>query len=99
MEGFARGATPPKAVPAVADAFDSLGMRFLRGTPKFGASNAWAVHGNFTTTGSAVLCNDPHLRLDNPSLWMLMRLTAAADDLNVAGGTFAGAPGVRKTYG
>ncbi len=32
-------------------------------------SNNWAVNGSKSTTGKPILCNDPHLGLQAPSLW------------------------------
>jgi penicillin amidase len=55
-------------------------------------SNNWAVDGTKSSTGKPILCNDPHLAFSLPSLWYLAHL--AADDLNVAGGTFPGIPGI-----
>lgn len=32
-------------------------------------SNNWAVAGEKTSSGKPILCNDPHLQLDLPSIW------------------------------
>jgi len=37
-------------------------------------SNSWVVGPGRSTTGNALLCNDPHLRLALPSTWYLMHL-------------------------
>ncbi len=42
----------------------------------FIGSNNWAVHGSKTKTGKPILCNDPHLQLQLPSIWYEMQLTA-----------------------
>jgi len=55
-------------------------------------SNNWAVDGTKSATGKPILCNDPHMEFSLPSVWYLAHLVA--DDLNVAGGTFPGIPGV-----
>jgi penicillin amidase len=55
-----------------------------------GGSNAWAVSGDRTTTGTPLLANDPHLGLGLPGLWYLARLTIAKAD-GTAGTTLAGA--------
>ena len=55
-------------------------------------SNNWAVSGSKTKSGAPILCNDPHLSLNLPSLWYEMQLSTPA--LNVYGATFPGAPGV-----
>lgn len=59
------------------------------GTPR-GASNAWAVTRQHTTTRGAILANDPHLAFTAPILWYLARVKAA--DLDVAGATVPGMP-------
>ena len=59
---------------------------------KANGSNNWAVNGSKTKSGFPILCNDPHLGLNLPSLWFEMQLTAP--DLNVYGATFPGAPSV-----
>lgn len=41
-----------------------------------GASNGWAVTGARSRSGGALLANDPHLRLQMPGLWYLVRLEA-----------------------
>lgn len=53
-------------------------------------SNAWAVSGNKSATGSAFLCNDMHLPLGVPSLWYQAHLVS--DELNVTGVTIPGMP-------
>jgi penicillin G amidase len=55
-------------------------------------SNAWVVDGTRSATGKPVLANDTHNPTDIPSLWYLARLHAP--DLDVAGGTIPGLPGV-----
>lgn len=55
-------------------------------------SNNWAVSGSRTLTGKPILCNDPHLALNLPSIWYEMQLTAPG--VNVYGVSLPGAPGV-----
>ena len=55
-------------------------------------SNNWAISGAKTKSGSPILCNDPHLGLNLPSLWYEMQLHTP--QLNVYGATFPGAPSV-----
>ena len=55
-------------------------------------SNAWAVGADRTTTGKAMLANDPHLNIGIPGIWYL--LEARAPGVHVAGGALAGTPGV-----
>jgi len=59
------------------------------GAPR-GASNAWAVAGSHTRSGSPVLANDPHLGYRAPILWYLARITAPG--MKLAGGTVPGLP-------
>ena len=55
-------------------------------------SNNWAVEGQHTNNGNAILANDPHLRLSLPNVWYVMQLSTP--DLDVMGATFPGAPGI-----
>jgi penicillin G amidase len=61
-------------------------------------SNNWVVAPQHTTTGSALLANDPHLGLDMPSIWYVNGLhclpVSDACDFNVQGVSFPGTPGV-----
>ncbi|MEA2689196.1 MAG: penicillin amidase, partial [Candidatus Eremiobacteraeota bacterium] len=55
-------------------------------------SNGWIVGGGRTTTGKAMLANDPHLDIGIPGIWWLVE--ASAPGLHIAGGALAGTPGV-----
>lgn len=55
-------------------------------------SNNWVVGGARTQSGKPILCNDPHLGLNLPSLWFEVQLTAPG--VNVYGVSLPGAPGV-----
>jgi penicillin amidase len=55
-------------------------------------SNNWVVAGAHTASGKPLLANDPHLGLGVPSIWAAVHLQAP--DLDVAGVTLPGAPGV-----
>ncbi|MEZ5015755.1 MAG: penicillin acylase family protein [Flavipsychrobacter sp.] len=55
-------------------------------------SNNWAVSGSRTKNGNAILCNDPHLGLNLPSLWFEVQLQTP--NMNVYGASLPGAPGV-----
>ncbi|MCY4238054.1 MAG: penicillin acylase family protein [Rhodospirillaceae bacterium] len=55
-----------------------------------GASNAWAIRANRTTTSSAILASDPHLGMDAPVLWYLVSVNAP--DINLSGASVPGAP-------
>lgn len=55
-------------------------------------SNNWAVSGSKTQSGYPILCNDPHLGLNLPSLWYEMQINTPA--YNAYGATFPGAPSI-----
>jgi acyl-homoserine lactone acylase PvdQ len=55
-------------------------------------SNNWAISGAHTASGKPILCNDPHLALNLPSLWYEMQLTAPG--INAYGASLPGAPGI-----
>jgi penicillin G amidase len=55
-------------------------------------SNNWVVAGAKTTTGKPLLANDPHLGIQNPSVWYEVHLEAP--NLRLAGVTFVGVPGI-----
>jgi penicillin G amidase len=59
-------------------------------------SNNWAVSGSKTQSGAPILCNDPHLGLNLPSLWYEMQLSTPT--FNAYGATFPGAPSVIIGY-
>ena len=56
------------------------------------ASNNWVVHGSRTNTGSPFLCNDPHLALSIPSIWIVAAMNTSR--YNAMGSTFPGMPGI-----
>ena len=60
--------------------------------PRGGASNAWAVSGERSTTGFPLLANDPHLGYTNPSIWC--EASIDAPELRVSGLTLPGVPGI-----
>jgi penicillin G amidase len=53
-------------------------------------SNNWAVSGSKTESGSPILCNDPHLGLNLPSIWYEMQINTPT--YNAYGVSFPGAP-------
>jgi penicillin amidase len=59
-------------------------------------SNNWAVSGSKTKSGAPILCNDPHLGLNLPSLWYEVQISVPA--FNAYGVSFPGAPGVIIGY-
>lgn len=60
-------------------------------------SNNWVIAPSRSSTGKAILCNDPHLRMTLPSVWYLMHLQAAPDSgegepFEVWGASIPGSP-------
>ncbi|MFY8005956.1 MAG: penicillin acylase family protein [Sediminibacterium sp.] len=55
-------------------------------------SNNWAVSGSKTKSKAPILCNDPHLGLNLPSLWFEMQLSTPT--YNTYGASFPGAPAI-----
>lgn len=61
--------------------------------PKFRASNNWVVSGNLTSTGSPILCGDPHLEVNRtPALWY--EAVIKTPDNELMGATLPGTPGI-----
>jgi penicillin amidase len=86
----------PVAVPSTADSLyfsSSDSSDILHDKPnEENGSNNWAVSGKKTKSGKPILCNDPHLGLNLPSLWFEMQISVPG--MNVYGATFPAAPGV-----
>jgi len=59
---------------------------------KDNGSNNWAVGGQKTKSGYPILCNDPHLDLNLPSIWYEMQMSTPS--YNAYGVTFPGAPAI-----
>jgi len=57
---------------------------------KSNGSNNWAVSGKKTRSGSPILCNDPHLSTNLPSIWYQMQIHTPT--YNTYGVSFPGAP-------
>lgn len=55
-------------------------------------SNNWAIDGSHTASGYPILCNDPHLKLQLPSIWYECQLSSPT--LQVYGVSLPGVPGV-----
>ncbi|WP_370619786.1 penicillin acylase family protein [Mumia sp. Pv 4-285] len=55
-------------------------------------SNAWALHGSRTRTGSPLLAGDPHRVIEIPGVYQQVRL--AGPDGDVLGLAFPGVPGI-----
>lgn len=60
-------------------------------------SNAWAVGGRRTTSGSPLIGGDPHRIIESPGVYQQVRLACEdpADAFDVAGFAFPGVPGVQ----
>ena len=72
----------PTITRAVKNAAQGI-WRFVNGAltasdqhPAGHGSNSWVIAPHRSATGSAVLCNDPHLRMTLPPIWYLMHLRA-----------------------
>ena len=74
-----------KFLPQVA----ALSYPFERPEADYGSNN-WAVNGSKTANGKPILCNDPHLGLNLPSIWFEVQLNAPG--INVYGATIPGSP-------
>ncbi|NCI47104.1 penicillin acylase family protein [Sediminibacterium soli] len=59
---------------------------------KDNGSNNWAVAGSKTKSGRPILCNDPHLGLNLPSLWYEVQISTPTH--NTYGVGFPGSPAV-----
>ncbi len=60
-------------------------------------SNNWVVAPGKTAAGKALLANDPHLGLSNPSVWYFAEIdskTRGTGTLHMAGASFPGVPGI-----
>lgn len=64
---------------------------FEKSPPDVGSNN-WAVSGSKTASGSPLLCNDPHLELNLPSIWYVLHLNAPG--VNTMGASLPGAPSI-----
>ncbi len=70
----------------------ALAMLGGAGAPDCFGSNNWTIAPSRTNTGSAILCNDPHLAFSEPARWYLVSLSAP--NLHVMGVSLPGAPGI-----
>lgn len=84
--------TPPQPPPNRAPGRKADYLNELRNERGGIGSNNWVVSGSHTASGAPILCNDPHLGLNLPSLWFEVQLTAPG--INTYGVSLPGAPGV-----
>jgi penicillin amidase len=83
-------------IPSTADSLyfdkkDSTTIDEQKPNPNNGSNN-WAVSGKKTKSGYPILCNDPHLGLNLPSLWYEMQISTPT--YNAYGASFPGAPAI-----
>ncbi len=71
---------------------NAIAMNDLNKPDRENGSNNWAVSGTKTNSGKPILCNDPHLGLNLPSLWYEMQISAPG--FNAYGVSFPGAPSI-----
>jgi penicillin G amidase len=86
---------PPSSVDSLMyrDTKDSTGSFVFDQKPDAdNGSNNWAVAGSKTASGRPILCNDPHLSLNLPSLWYEMQISTPS--FNAYGASFPGAPSI-----
>ncbi|WP_179336280.1 penicillin acylase family protein [Winogradskyella costae] len=79
---------PQTPTPNSTPILDSISETIDKPNPDNGSNN-WAVSGKKSTTGNAILANDPHLGLNLPSIWFVMQLSTP--DHNAFGATLPGA--------
>ncbi|MBO9573286.1 MAG: penicillin acylase family protein, partial [Chitinophagaceae bacterium] len=88
---------PPSIVPVKPVSADSLYFKnridiITEKPDKDNGSNNWVAGGSKTKSGRPILCNDPHLGLNLPSLWYEMQIHTPS--FNVYGASFPGAPAI-----
>ncbi|MBK8393188.1 MAG: penicillin acylase family protein [Saprospiraceae bacterium] len=65
---------------------------YLHNKPHGIGSNNWAITGDKSATGKAILCSDPHLMLSLPAIWYEMHINTP--DYNAYGVSVPGIPGI-----
>jgi penicillin amidase len=83
---------PPLAARKAAFAFTAPRGEGFYARGARGGSNDWAVGAAHSTTGRALVANDPHLHSRMPGVWYIVDLSAPG--YHVAGAAFPGTPGV-----
>jgi len=76
----------------IAPKFTAYNLPDVAAPDKDNGSNNWAVSGKKTKSGRPILCNDPHLGLNLPSLWYEVQITTPTH--NTYGASFPGSPAV-----
>ena len=85
-------AVPAGAGSAAGDSREAARVFALFGGLHGGASNNWVVAPQRSSTGHALLANDPHLYPRIPAAWYVLHLNG--DGFDVAGASLPGVPGV-----
>ena len=68
-------------------------LSYLLGeTPWVPGSNNWAVSGELTKNGAAMLANDMHLGIRAPATWFRLRLKLSDNSLDISGVSLPGTP-------
>lgn len=83
---------PPDKDTAFYNFSNSTAKSFVLHPDKNNGSNNWAVAGSKTKSGAPILCNDPHLGLNLPSLWFEMQISTP--NFNSYGVSFPGTPSI-----
>ncbi|MEL7020278.1 MAG: penicillin acylase family protein [Bacteroidota bacterium] len=73
-------------------AIPRTGLLPFEEVPEHLGSNNWAVNGKKSTTGSPILCGDPHLPMTLPAVWFENQIHTP--DYNVYGVSLPGIPGI-----
>jgi penicillin amidase len=92
LQGLRTGIVRPELLPqyrALTGALPSENTGVQENSP---GSNNWAVSGRLTASGNAIVANDPHRSVGNPSIRYIVHLNAPG--WNVIGATEAPLPGV-----
>ncbi len=80
------------------DDHSATDMSFVMGQTEGTGSNSWVATGNMTKGGNALLANDPHLGIQQPSIWYEIALHCPDDGtgrpFDVSGFSFALSPGI-----
>jgi len=95
MMGEARtnAPVPPAEIMSIRDVADDAPPSKERGKPVLNGSNNWAVSGDLTTTGRAIVSNDMHLGLSAPNIYYQARLVVDGNaPREVSGVTLPGVP-------
>ena len=88
------GASSGSGAPAVQAYNDAIDQWLPPVSQEGLGSNNWVVDGSKSTTGKPLLSNDPHLRVQNPSIWYQVHLSTTDGKYDAVGFGFAGAPGI-----